>query len=88
MKLSSTNGFMPMREQEVHDLICIKEGVQRLIVVTNQRPHAVIEQPVKAHVPEAELTVRAPQLRLPVGAQRERRVTATDRVLPEVRQRQ
>ena len=59
-----------------------------MIVVTNQRPDPVIEQPVKAHVPEAELMVRAPQLRLPVGAQRERRVTATDRVLPEVRQRQ
>ena len=42
---------------------------------------------MKAHITEAQLVVAEPQLVLPIRAQCNRRVIASDRVLPEVRER-
>ena len=75
------------REQEIHDLVGVEEGVQRLLVLAHKGSHVVIENAVKAHVPEPEFPMRARKLRLPVRAQGERGVAAADGVFPEVRQR-
>ena len=42
---------------------------------------------MEPHMLEAQLLMAAPELRLPVGAQRDRRMIASDRVLPEMWQR-
>ena len=52
-----------------------------------ERAEVVGKQAVKAHITKAQLVVAAPQLRLPVGAQRERRVAAADGVFPRMRER-
>jgi hypothetical protein len=41
---------------------------------------------MKADVLESELVVTAAELRLPVGAQRQRRMATSNRVLPRVRE--
>jgi hypothetical protein len=55
--------------------------------MTDEGANVVGEQAVKAHIPKSQFVVAAPQMALPVGAQRDGRVVAPDRVLPEVRER-
>ncbi len=71
-------------EQEVHVAVGVEELIEELLVLADQRPHQVREDAVEAHVAEAELPVAAGQLGLPVGAQRQWRVAAAHRVLPEM----
>jgi hypothetical protein len=48
--------------------------------------HVVRQQTMKANMPKPELVVSSFYIALPIVAQRHRRVVASDRVFPEVRQ--
>ena len=56
-------------------------------MVTDQRAHIVGEKRVETDVSEAELDMAATELLLPVCAEREQRMIASDGVLPGVLQR-
>ena len=59
-------GSHPDRQQEIPDAVRIEEGVERLLLVTDQRAHIVREESVEANMSEAELLVAAAELLLPI----------------------
>lgn len=74
-------------QQEIKNLVGIEKGIEQLVALVDQRAHVIAENAVKTHVFHAEFVVRTPQLGLPIGAKRQRGVTAADGMFPEVRQR-
>ena len=73
------------RQKKVPDAIGIVKGIEMSPLVANDRAQVIAEKPVEADVAKAKLLVTAAQLLLPIRPQGERRVTASDTLLPEMR---
>ena len=75
------------RQQKIKNLIGVEERIEQRLAFGGQGAHVIAQQAVKAHMAKAQFMVRAPHLRLPVGAQCDGRVVAADGMFPKVRQR-
>ena len=74
-------------EYKVEDFVDVVERIEQCVVVLDQCAHVVGQQPVKTNTSESKLVVAAPELFLPVRAQGNGRVVATDHLFPEMRKR-
>lgn len=55
-------------------------------MVSDECAHMIGEQRMEAHVLKSQLVVATSYLRLPIGPKGERRMSAANSVLPEVRE--
>ena len=78
---------MPIESRIVHDPVGVEERVEGLVFHVYQSAHVVREDAVKPDVPKPSSSVAAQELRLPIGTESERRVTAADGVFPVMRER-
>ena len=58
MKLSSTNGFMPMEEQKIKYLISVEKRIEHLVAFADQRSHVVRQDSVKTDMVETTVPPR------------------------------
>ena len=72
------------RHQKIENLVGVEKRINECVTLANQRSHVVVQQSVEPYIAEIEIGLCLAQLRLPVGPQSQRRVTAANASAPRV----